>query len=80
VQAIISLAHILGMQVVAEGVERAEQVDMLRSLSCDQLQGFLWGKPQPASAVPALMLARRANFTIEGALSRGVASPQPHIC
>ncbi len=79
VQAIISLAHSLGIQVIAEGVERVEQADLLRNLNCDQLQGFLWGRPQPADAVPVLMLGKRTKFAVEGALSRGVASPQPHI-
>jgi EAL domain-containing protein (putative c-di-GMP-specific phosphodiesterase class I) len=79
VQAILSLAHSLGMQVVAEGVEREDQVAMLRSMNCDQLQGYLWGRPLPAASVPGLMLARRANFSVEGAMSRGVACPQPHV-
>ena len=79
VQAILSLAHSLGMQVVAEGVEREEQAEMLRSMNCDQLQGYLWGRPTPAASVPGLMLARRANFAVEGAFSRGVASPQPQV-
>ena len=79
VQAIISLAHSLGMQVIAEGVERSEQADLLRNMNCDQLQGFLWGRPQPAESVPALMLAKRVKFASEGAFSRGVAAPQPHI-
>ena len=37
----ISLAHSLGMKVLAEGVEKAKQVEILRSLSCDEIQGFL---------------------------------------
>lgn len=58
VQAILSLAHSLGMQVVAEGVEREDQLAKLRELGCDLMQGFLWGRPQPAAAIPDLM--RRA--------------------
>ncbi len=57
VQAILSLAHSLDMQVVAEGVEREEQVAMLRSLNCDLLQGYLWGRPQPAQFIPSLILS-----------------------
>ncbi|HLZ38795.1 MAG TPA: EAL domain-containing protein, partial [Mycobacteriales bacterium] len=41
VSAIISLAHILDLTVLAEGVERAEQLSILRSLGCDAAQGFL---------------------------------------
>ena len=40
VKAIISLAHSLRLKVVAEGVETAEQLQLLRALSCDQFQGF----------------------------------------
>jgi diguanylate cyclase (GGDEF)-like protein/PAS domain S-box-containing protein len=79
VQAILSLAHSLGMQVVAEGVEREEQAAVLREMHCDQFQGYLWGRPQPADRIPELMLAGIANFAGQGALARGVASPQPHI-
>ncbi len=55
VQAILSLAHSLELQVVAEGVERIEQVEILRELGCDVIQGFLWGRPQPAASVPEIL-------------------------
>ena len=55
VQAILSLAHSLEMQVIAEGVERIEQVEILRELGCDVVQGFLWGRPQPAACVPEVL-------------------------
>ena len=79
VQAILSLAHSLDIQVIAEGVEREEQVEMLRKMKCDQIQGFLWGRPQQAAQIPALLLDARTRFPAEGALSRGIASPQPHL-
>lgn len=41
----ISLAHSLGMKVLAEGVEKAKQVEILRSLSCDEIQGFYYARP-----------------------------------
>jgi diguanylate cyclase len=75
VQAILSLAHSLDMQVVAEGVEREEQVAMLRSLNCDLLQGFLWGRPQPAQFIPSLIL----SGAIEGLADRdchSISSPR----
>jgi EAL domain-containing protein (putative c-di-GMP-specific phosphodiesterase class I) len=48
VTTIISLGHALGCTVVAEGVERADQAQLLRLLGCDQLQGFFFGRPIPA--------------------------------
>jgi diguanylate cyclase (GGDEF)-like protein/PAS domain S-box-containing protein len=59
VQAIMSLAHSLGMRVVAEGVEREDQMQALRSLHCDMLQGFLLSRPMPGSAIPALMRGKK---------------------
>ncbi|HEY0486010.1 MAG TPA: EAL domain-containing protein [Mycobacteriales bacterium] len=47
VGAIIDLAHALNLAVIAEGVETAEQLSMLRDLGCDVAQGFLLGKPMP---------------------------------
>jgi diguanylate cyclase (GGDEF)-like protein len=47
-QAIISLAHSLNLNVVAEGVETRPQFEFLRAQGCDQVQGFYFGKPMPA--------------------------------
>jgi EAL domain-containing protein (putative c-di-GMP-specific phosphodiesterase class I) len=49
VTAIISLAHSLGLAVVAEGIETEQQHAVLRTLGCDYGQGFLFGRPKPAS-------------------------------
>jgi len=47
VKATIGLAHNLGLEVVAEGVEDQEAVDRLKELNCDTLQGFFFSKPVP---------------------------------
>ena len=48
VDAIVKMAHALGLRVVAEGVETDAQHDMLLALRCDELQGFLYAKPMAA--------------------------------
>ncbi len=58
VQAILSLAHDLGLQVVAEGVENREQMDTLLRMNCDLMQGYLFARPQPAARIPELIEAR----------------------
>jgi diguanylate cyclase (GGDEF)-like protein/PAS domain S-box-containing protein len=60
VATIISLAHALKLKVVAEGVETSEQLRLLRSLHCDEFQGFLFGKPVPEEIFKAKYLALRA--------------------
>ena len=47
VQAIIAMAHGLRLEVIAEGVETAEQWEYLRALECDYVQGYYFGKPMP---------------------------------
>ena len=55
VSAAISMAHSMGLQVVAEGVETEEQLLFLRNLRCDMIQGFLLGVPLPAKDAIALI-------------------------
>ncbi|MCE4059428.1 EAL domain-containing protein [Pandoraea sputorum] len=55
VSAIIALAHSLDMDVVAEGVETASQREALKTLDCDELQGFLLGKPLTGDAFARLL-------------------------
>ncbi len=58
VGAIVAMAHALGLTVVAEGVETRAQLDQLRALAVDHVQGFLLGRPAPADDVLAAQTAR----------------------
>ena len=53
VRAIVELSHTMGLTVVAEGVETAEQSATLAAIGCDASQGFLIARPMPAGSVPA---------------------------
>lgn len=53
VKAMIGMAHNLGLQVVAEGVEKKQQKHTLDALNCDLLQGYLYGKPLPIAEIEA---------------------------
>jgi EAL domain-containing protein (putative c-di-GMP-specific phosphodiesterase class I) len=61
VQTIVSLAHNMGLKVIAEGVETKEQFTVLRSCGCDFMQGCLFGESVTADRVDGL-LKRRANL------------------
>ncbi|MEG4211056.1 EAL domain-containing protein [Microcoleus sp. S13_B4] len=55
VRTIVALAHALGMDVIAEGVETAAQLARLRSIGCEYGQGYFFAKPLPSEAATALM-------------------------
>jgi len=67
VDAVVRLAHALGLKVVAEGVETEAQRDHLLRLECDELQGFLFGKPMPAKALEAWALSEASPSPAGGA-------------
>ena len=67
VQAIIAMAHGLRLEVIAEGVETAEQWQYLRSLGCDFVQGYYFGKPMPRDEFEAFLEAEQEK----PALARG---------
>ena len=54
-RAVIALAHTLNMKVVAEGVEKNEQMQLIRSLNCDELQGNIFSLPLPPDEVGKLL-------------------------
>ena len=60
VAAIIHLARALDLKVIAEGVETAEQVEQLRKMECDMVQGSYFSKPLPSGAVSDLLQQQRS--------------------
>jgi EAL domain-containing protein (putative c-di-GMP-specific phosphodiesterase class I) len=65
VHAMINLAHNLNLEVVAEGVETEEQLALLRSFGCDQVQGFLISRPLP--------IEQLVEYLVQGAGQGAVA-------
>ena len=59
VRAIVTLAHSLGLTVVAEGVEEVAQAAFLRHVKCNELQGYYFSRPLPAEAVERLLRGER---------------------
>ena len=58
VKAIIAMAHGLGMEVIAEGVEIQEQLEFLGANACDTIQGYLFSRPLPAKDMTDLLLKK----------------------
>ncbi|MDO8682181.1 MAG: EAL domain-containing protein [Armatimonadota bacterium] len=58
-KAIVAMAHSLKLKVVAEGVETLEQLQFLRSLKCDEIQGYFISRPEPADSIERLLIANR---------------------
>lgn len=71
VRSIIALGRSLGLQVVAEGVETAEQMQMLREFGCDLLQGFLYARPLEVDEVPGFLTELAAGKAGRKAGERG---------
>jgi diguanylate cyclase (GGDEF)-like protein/PAS domain S-box-containing protein len=64
VKAIVGLAHTLGLEVVAEGVETRERLDVLKVLGCEYAQGFLFSAPLQAAEAAALLEAGAAGAVL----------------
>lgn len=63
VDAIVTMGHALNMQVVAEGVENQAQLDCLRNLGCDVIQGYYTGRPMSSTAIETLLQSRTAGVS-----------------
>ena len=79
VAAVMSLSHALGMHVIAEGVERPEQVRALEELGCTTAQGFLFGPSLPAVDIPDVWKVapstRRSLYAAESRIAETKAMP-----
>ena len=56
VGSVINMAHSLGLKVVGEGVETEEQLDVLRQLACDEVQGYLISRAAPPDEITAFLV------------------------
>jgi EAL domain-containing protein (putative c-di-GMP-specific phosphodiesterase class I) len=88
VQTIITLAHTLGMDVVAEGIENADQLNKLQALGCEYGQGFLFSRALNAEAATRLVaqgggsMAPQRGFRVEIPYPEdlsGAVEPAPHF-
>lgn len=76
VKTILSLGSNLGMQVIAEGVETAEQANELKSLGCEFAQGYLFSKPlEPAATARSLVASDMNYYTLQQKSLRQLVAP-----
>ena len=76
VRAVVDIAHTLGIQVVAEGVELEDQHELLRRLGVDEVQGFLHGRPMAALDMSAWLRRHHASRPVDPP-ARGVGEAHP---
>jgi diguanylate cyclase (GGDEF)-like protein/PAS domain S-box-containing protein len=80
VRAVIGLARALRMPVTAEGIETKEQLDFLTNEGCDELQGYLLGRPKPAQDFSLLAAEITVADSTSNSGSRGDGSAKANLC
>jgi EAL domain-containing protein (putative c-di-GMP-specific phosphodiesterase class I) len=75
VEAMISLAHALGLEAVGEGGESAEQLEHFRSMGCDLVQGYHLARPMPNGEMDRLLETRTRPEPLQGLQGNGANIP-----
>jgi len=55
VASIVTIGHVMNLKVISEGVEHPDQLETLRDIGCDYIQGYIWGKPLPPEEAAKLV-------------------------
>ena len=79
VKSVIGLARDLRIDVVAEGVETADQLEYLRQISCDEVQGYLISRPVSADAVLRLLDPKKLRATLRGVGTKASQRARPGL-
>ena len=79
VKAVVEMARALGLEIVAEGVETADQLAAVRGLGCHQAQGFYFMPPLPAEEVPGVLAQSPWRDFLQPLAEPAVAEPQARI-
>lgn len=75
VKKVIEMGHVLGLTIIAEGVETAEQVQFLCEHGCDEIQGFFFSPPLPSSEFVALLRERHLYNELLQAVQEELSDP-----
>ena len=73
VGAIIAMGHSMGLKIIAEGVETTKQLEYLRRLRCDELQGYLFSRPVPADDAEILLKQDQDGLAFQDTLVRAAS-------